>query len=165
MLDFRMGGDIYSLSQAFGGYTGIYDFTATGDIRENGVIAGKNVMTDKVFKTADGKVNDVAVNAEDFFSDFYSICQLAIVDGSYLKLREAYLTYTFPKTVLAKTKYISGAKVSLIGTNLALLWTHKSNLIGLDPESTMNADNGGVGFETNTFPPSRSIGLKLGLTF
>jgi outer membrane receptor protein involved in Fe transport len=165
LLDFRKGGDIYSLSQSFGGYTGIYDFTATGDIRENGVIAGKNVMTDQVFKTADGQVNDVAVNAEDFFSQFYSICQLGIVDGSYLKLREAHLTYTFPKALLAKTKYISGAKISLIGSNLAMLWKHKSNLIGLDPESTTEVDNRGVGFESNTFPPSRSIGIKLGLTF
>jgi TonB-linked SusC/RagA family outer membrane protein len=165
LLDYRRGGDIYSLSQAFGGYTGIYDFTATGDIRENGVIAGKNVMTDKVFKTADGQVNDIAVNAEDFFGQFYSICELAVVDGSYLKLREAYLTYNFPKSALAKTKYISGAKLSLIGSNLALLWTHKSNLIGLDPESTNGSGNGGVGFETNTFPPSRSLGLKLSLTF
>ena len=165
LLDFRYGGDIYSLSQAFGAYTGIYDFTAAGDLRENGVILGKNFMKDKVFKTADGKVNDIAVNAEDFFSDFYSICQLAVIDGSFLKLREAYITYTFPKSIIAKTKYISEARLSLIGSNLALLWTHKSNLIGLDPESTMDSQNTGVGFETNTFPPARSIGVKLGLTF
>jgi TonB-linked SusC/RagA family outer membrane protein len=165
LLDFRKGGDIYSLSQAFGAYTGIYDFTAAGDIRENGVIAGQNVLTDKVFKNADGTVNTTPVNAEDFFANFYSIREMAIIDGSYLKLREAHLTYTFPKAWLAKTKYISGAKISLIGSNLALLWTHKSNLIGLDPESTYRSGNDGVGFESNTYPPSRSIGLKLSLTF
>ena len=165
LLDMRMGGDLFSLSHSFGSYTGIYDYTAAGDMRENGVILGKNYMTDKVFKTEDGKVNDVAINAEDFFADYYSICQLAVIDGSYLKLREAYITYTFPRAALAKTKYITGARLSLIGSNLALLWTHKSNLIGLDPESTTESGNAGVGFESNTYPPSRSIGIKLGITF
>jgi outer membrane receptor protein involved in Fe transport len=165
LLDFRMGGDFFSLSQSFGGYTGIYDFTATGDIRENGVIAGKNVFTDKVFKTADGQINDVAVNAEDFFSHFYTIREMAVIDGSYLKLREAYLSYAFPKSLLAKSKYISGAKLSLIASNLALLWTHKSNLIGIDPESTYQSGNSGVGLEQNAYPAARNFGLKLGLTF
>jgi TonB-linked SusC/RagA family outer membrane protein len=165
LLDFRMGGDIYSLSQAFGAYTGIYDFTADGNIRENGVIAGQNVLTDKVFKNADGSVNATPVDAETFFSRYYTIPEMAIVNGSYLKLREAHLTYTFPSAWLAKTKYISGAKISLVGSNLALLWTHKSNLIGLDPESTLRSGNNGVGFEENSYPPSRSIGLKLSLTF
>jgi TonB-linked SusC/RagA family outer membrane protein len=165
LLDFRKGGDVFSMSQSFGTYTGIYDFTASGDIRENGVIAGKNALTDKVFKTEDGQINDVAVNAEDFFGLFYTVKELGVIDGSYLKLREAYITYTFPKNVIAKTKYISGAKLSLIGSNLAMLWKHKSNLIGLDPESTTESGNAGVGFESNTHLPARSIGLKLGLTF
>ena len=165
LLDYRKGGDIYSVTQMFGTYTGIFDFTAQGDVRENGVIAGKNYMTDKTFKRADGTVNETARDPEAFFGLFYTIRQLGVLDGSYLKLREASLTYTFPRATVAKTKYISGAKISLIGSNLALLWTHKSNLIGLDPESTTSADNGGVGFESNSYPPARSIGLKLGLTF
>ncbi|MDR1557049.1 MAG: SusC/RagA family TonB-linked outer membrane protein [Tannerellaceae bacterium] len=165
LLDFRMGGDLFSVSQSFGTYTGIYDFTAEGDIRENGVIAGKNALTDRVFKTADGQINDVAVNAEDLFGLFYTIKELAVMDGSYLKLREAYLTYTFPQKLLVRTKYISGARLSLIGNNLAMLWRHKSNLIKLDPESTTGSGNAGVGFESNAHMPTRSIGLKLGLTF
>lgn len=164
LLDFRKGGDVYSISQAFGSQTGIYDYTAAGDIRENGVIAGKNVLTDKVFKTADGKINDVAVNAEDFFANFYTICQMSVFDGSYLKLREAHLSYTFPKSLL-KNSFIKSAKISLVGTNLALLWVHSSNLTHLDPESTTGSGNGDVGFESNAYPPSRSFGLKVGLTF
>jgi hypothetical protein len=165
LLDYRRGGDLYSLSQDFGTYTGIYAHTATGDIRENGVIAGKNVLTDKVFKEEDGTVNNTVVNAEDFFGNFHTIGEMAVIDGSYLKLRELNLTYTFPKSLLNKTKVISGARISLIGSNVAMLWTHKSNLINLDPESTTGATVADVGFESNTYPPARSIGLKLGLTF
>ena len=165
LLDFRMGGDIYSVSQFFGAYTGIHEHTAKGDIRETGVILGKNYMTDKTFKRADGTVNETAGDPETFFSQFYSIAQLGVLDGSFLKLREAYLSYSLPRSVVAKTGFISGAKISLIGNNLALLWTHKSNLIGIDPESTTESGNAGVGFESNAYPPARSIGLKLGLTF
>ncbi|MDD6890971.1 MAG: SusC/RagA family TonB-linked outer membrane protein [Bacteroidales bacterium] len=165
LLDFRKGGDIFSISQAFGTYTGIYDYTAEGDLRENGVIVGKNFMTDKVFKTADGKVNDVAVNAEDFFGQFYSNRQMSVFDGSFLKLREIHLTYTFPKSLLQKTKCIKAANLSLIANNVALLWVHDSNLTHMDPESTTGSTNSGVGFESNSYPPTRSIGMKLGLTF
>jgi TonB-linked SusC/RagA family outer membrane protein len=175
LLDFRMGGDIYSITQAFGSQTGILDYTAAGDIREKGVVLGQNHMTDKVFKTADGKINDVAVNAEDLFYNYYTICEMSVFDGSYLKLRELHLTYTFPKRMLKKTKFIKSAYVSLVGNNLALLWVHKSNVAHVDPESTklggdnpessVRGFNSGVGFESNTYPPSRSFGLKLGVTF
>ena len=110
----------YSVTQAFGSQTGILKHTAEGDLRENGVVLGQNYMTDKVFKTADGKINDVAVNAEDFFYNYYTICEMSVFDGSYLKLREAHLTYNFPKSILEKTKCIKAAHVSLVGTNLAL---------------------------------------------
>lgn len=165
MLDYRKGGDVYSVSQAFGSQTGIYDYTAEGNIREEGVIAGKNVLTDLVFKNADGSINNTAVNAEDFFYNFYSICQMSVFDGSYLKLREAHLTYKFPQSILKKTKFIRDAHVSLVGNNLALLWVHSSNRTHMDPESTTGSGNSSVGFESNAYPPSRSFGLKVGVTF
>ena len=165
MLDYRKGGDVYSVSQAFGSQTGIYDYTAQGNIRETGVIAGKNFMTDKVFKNADGSINNTAVNAEDFFYNFYSICEMSVFDGSYLKLREAHITYKFPQSILKKTKFIRDAHVSLVGNNLALLWVHDSNLTHMDPESTTGSGNGSVGFESNAYPPSRSFGIKVGVTF
>ena len=54
---------------------------------------------------------------------------------------------------------------------------HKSNIAHIDPESTSTGGddpetaatsrgfNSGVGFESNSYPPSRSFGLKLGVTF
>ena len=89
---------------------------------------------------------------------------MSVFDGSFLKLREAHLSYTFPKSLLKNT-FIKSAKISLVGTNLALLWVHSSNLTHLDPESTTGSLNENVGFESNSYPPSRSFGLKVGLTF
>lgn len=175
LLDFRLGGDVFSVTQRYGMKTGILKQTAEGDLRENGVILGQNYLTDKVFKTEDGKINDVAVNAKDLFYNYRTINEMAVFDGSYLKLREIHATYRFPKTLLEKTKCIKSAYVSVVANNLALLWVHKSNIAHIDPESTTTGGdnpessthgfNSGVGFESNSYPPTRSVGFKLGVTF
>ena len=86
--------------------------------------------------------------------------------GSFLKLREAYLSYVLPKKLLDKTRYVSNATVSLIGSNLALLWVHNSNTLRLDPEAGgVSSDTRGIGYEQASTPASRSFGIKLGLTF
>ena len=165
LLDFRKGGDIYSVTQAFGLDTGIMEITAVGDMRENGVVAGQNALTHLTFKNEDGSINTTPVNPEEFWANGYNIREMAVFDGSYLKLREMHLTYTFPQKVLKSLKIVKAANISVIANNVALLWTHKSNLLHLDPESTTGSTNTGVGFESNSYPPSRSIGMKLGVTF
>jgi hypothetical protein len=145
--------------------TGILDFTAAGDVRENGLIIGQDVLTDKVCIKEDGTPNDIRINAYDWFSSYYSNKELAVCDGSYLKLREMHLTYSLPKSFLRSTKVISDAKVSFIASNLAILWLSSKNQSKIDPESTIGADNASVGFESNSCPPTRSYGLKLNLTF
>ncbi len=165
LLDMRKGGDMFSVSEMFGAYTGILDFTAKGDIRERAIVVGKDVMTGYKCVTADGKTNTIGVSAQDFYESYYSNHELSVFDGSYLKLRELHLTYTFPKSMLAKTKCIKAANVSLIGSNLAILWVSSSNKSHIDPESTESNGNAGVGLESNSYPPSRSFGIKLGLTF
>ncbi|HMT68187.1 MAG TPA: hypothetical protein PKE28_11375, partial [Bacteroidales bacterium] len=86
-------------------------------------------------------------------------------DGSYVKLREAYLSYTLPPSLFSATNMIKSGSISLVGSNLAILLRHKSNISGLDPESTVTSDNNGVGLETTSFPPTRSMGIRLSFTF
>lgn len=165
LLAYRKGGDFFSTTSMFASYTGLLDYTAAGDIRENGLIVGQDVLSDKSFENADGTPNTTRVSAQDFYYSYYDNKQLSVYDGSYLKLREAHLTYTFPKAWLLKTKYIKSANFSIVGNNLAILWLSSSNKAHVDPESTFGSDNSGVGLEQNSIPPSRSIGFKLGLTF
>ena len=166
MFDYRSGGDVFSVTQMWGAYTGILDFTAAGDIREKGMIVGQDVMTDKVFVKEDGTPNDIRVDAQTFFPGTYTTNrEFSTFDGSFLKLREISLTYTFPREWMKKTKFIKAANASLIGNNLALLWVHSSNIAHIDPESSTSAGNGGVGMESGSYMPSRSFGLKVGLTF
>lgn len=165
LLDFRKGGDFFSVTQMFGAQTGILSYTADGDIREKGLIVGKNVLTDKKFVLQDGSENNIRVSAQNFYQSYYSNKQLDIADGSFLKLREINLTYTFPRTLLEKTKFIKAANVSFIAHNVAILKLSKHNQAKIDPESSISSDNEGVGFESNSVPPTRSFGIKLGVTF
>lgn len=167
LLDFRKGGDVFSVTQMWGTYTGLLDYTAENGIREHAIVVGKDVLSDMgTFVKEDGSPNDITLRAQNFFDSYYSSNrQLSVFDGSFLKLREMHITYVFPKQWMEKTRYIKAANVSLIGNNLAILWVHSSNKAHIDPESGTSSDNGGVGLESGSYMPSRSFGLKLGLTF
>ena len=176
LLDMRWGGDIFSVSQMFGAYAGQLEFTADGDFRENGLVLGKDFLTNEKFvkvvtldaaniQNSEFAENDITTGAQDFFESYYGNRELCIYDGSYVKLREAHFTYTLPTTLFSSASFVKGASVSLVGNNLAILWTHSSNISGLDPENSTGSGNGGVGLESTSYPPSRSIGLKLNLKF
>ncbi|MDL2208959.1 SusC/RagA family TonB-linked outer membrane protein [Parabacteroides sp. OttesenSCG-928-O15] len=169
-LDLRLGGDIWSQSMNHGYVAGTAKVTADNGIREKAIVAGKDVMTDERFVMQDASgnwvENTMETTAQDWFGWQYDAAEAYVFDGSYLKLREAYISYDLPRTLLEKTKYFSKATVSLIGSNLALLWVHKSNTLRLDPETGgVSSDSRGVGYEQASVPTSRSFGLKLGLTF
>ncbi|MDR2809055.1 MAG: SusC/RagA family TonB-linked outer membrane protein [Tannerellaceae bacterium] len=168
-LDLRIGGDIWSQSMSHGYGAGTAAFTAENGIRERAIVAGVDVMANEKFVMQDAGgnwvPNTIEVDAQTWFRDG-GVSEMYVFDGSFLKLREAYLTYAFPKAFLNKTKYFSKATVSLIGSNLALLWVHDSNTLRLDPETGgVSSDTRGVGFEQASVPSSRSFGIKLGLTF
>jgi hypothetical protein len=169
MLDFRKGGDIWSQTMSHAYTTGVAEITAANGVRERAIVAGKDVMSNERFAMSDGKggwiANTIETNAQDWFESG-GIAESYVFDGSFLKLREAYLTYTIPSHLYSKIKGIKRANVSLIGSNLALLWVHKSNTMRLDPETSgVSSDSRGVGFEQATVPSSRSIGFKLGFSF
>lgn len=169
LLDLRIGGDIWSQTMAHSYGAGVANVTAENGIRERAIVAGRDVATNERFVIPDASGNWVEntfeTNAYTWFNS-NGCSETYVFDGSFLKLREAYISYDVPKSILSKTKYFSRATVSLIGTNLALLWVHKSNTMRLDPETGgVASDSRGVGFEQASTPASRSFGIKLGLTF
>ncbi len=169
LLDLRVGGDIWSQSMSHSYAAGTAEITAANGIREHAIVAGVDVMADERFVMQDANgnwvTNTIETDAQTWFRDG-GVAEMYVFDGSYLKLREAYLSYTFPKAWLAKTKFISNATVSLIGSNLWLMWVHSSNTLRLDPETGgVSSDSRGVGFEQSAVPSSRSFGLKVNLTF
>jgi len=86
-----------------------------------------------------------------------------VVSGDFWKIREISLSYDLPRSLLAKTKYIKGATISLQGRNL-FLWTPKSNIY-TDPEYNFS-DGNAIGVTTlSQSPPSRYYGATISLTF
>ena len=167
-MDLRIGGDIWSQSMSHSYYAGTASITAANGIRERMIMPGKDIMTDDRFVIQDTNgqwiPNTIEVTAQDWFSTGPE--ERYVFDGSYLKLREFYLSYDIPSSVLAKTGFIHKADISFIGSNLWLVWVHKSNTLRLDPETGgVSSDTRGIGYEQSAVPNSRNFGIKLGLTF
>lgn len=175
MLDMRIGGDIYSQTMAHSYCAGSAITTAENGIREKAITPGIDFMTNEKFVidvNGDGNYvpatkDNCLVNAQDWFEGYtYGLDEMYTFNGSFLKFRELYLTYRFPSSLMKKTKYISGASISFVGNNLALLWVHSSNKLRIDPEAGGVASNSyGLGYEQAGTPSCRSFGFKVNLSF
>ena len=117
----RHGGDLFSLDLYYGLATGIYPESVglndLGNPSRDPVSAGGGVIMPGV--KADGKPNDIRVE-NDFGTYGYARNPAAqfVYDASYVKLREANITYSLPGTVIDRIKFVKGIDISLIGRNL-----------------------------------------------
>ena len=167
LLDFKKGGDFFSTTQMFGATTGVAEFTAEGNFRENGVVIGRDVLKGQKVVKADGTPNDKVISAQRFFNNVsYSGggTEYDIIDGSYIKLRNINFTYSLPKSLTNRIGWLKGASLGVFANNVALLHTDKSNIARIDPETAFGGGNDGLGIEQYQIPSSRSIGLKLNLS-
>lgn len=167
LFDGRKGGDIFTVTKMFGLYAGVLEQTAANGVREDGVIAGDNwnLAEEENFVNADGSVNATPVAAQSFFTNFYNIKEPSVIDGSFIKLREITLGYTLPESIIKQTGFLQQVTLSAYARNVALLWTHESNDIVIDPETAFGATNSGMGLEQFQLPPSRTIGFKVNVKF
>jgi len=174
LIDMRWGGSIFSVTDWFGAMSGTSAETAQmasrsgvegKNIREVGLVVGQDVLKDKTAVKEDGTKNDIVVSAQDYYESYWGIPQQGIIDASYIKFRELTFGYSIPRSILSKIGGIQSANISVVGRNLALLWTHKSNDIGIDPETAFGTTNAGMGIEQYQLPATRSLGFKVSLTF
>lgn len=182
LVDMRMGGDLFSVTHWFGAYAGVGGFTTEGGIRENGLVVGKDVLSDwgavvasydgdiivrdaDGFPVGSGVANDVVIPAQTYFMDFWGNQEASIIDGSFVKLRELTIGYDLPQSIVNRTGFVRGVRLALVGRNLALLYTHKSNNINIDPETGFGTANTGIGLEQYQIPASRSLGFRVNLSF
>ena len=171
MLDMRLGGDLWSQTMSHAYCAGSAAITAENGVREKACVPGKDISTQYTFVQWDDATQSYVpatceVAAQDWFEWQFTANEVYIFDGSFLKLREAYIGYDVPKQWLKKTKFIDAAKISFVGNNLALLWVHKSNTMRIDPEcGGVNSNSYGIGLEQSSTPSCRSYGFKVNLTF
>jgi len=184
LVDFKKGGDIFSVTHMFGMYTGVLEETAAtnangknvrdaldegGGFLIPGAVYGK-VNTDGSVQLLDAQGNnsDVAVANSTYVDentygyDFYAKNELSTFDGGFVKLREVSLGYTFDKLGFLNKIGVGDINLSLVGRNL---WIIHKNMPDLDPEVSSSAGNTSVGIETNAIPSTRSYGFNLRVNF
>jgi TonB-linked SusC/RagA family outer membrane protein len=165
LIDVQEGGDIFSLDTWYGFATGVYDQSVglndLGNPKRNTIANGGGVVLPGV--TADGIPNTVRA-ATDTYANPYGYARDAnkghIYDASFVKLREASLTYDFgAKTIGALP--INNASISLVGRNL---WIIHKNLPYSDPEAGLSSGNV-QGYQSGAYPAIREIGASVKINF
>lgn len=165
LFDFQKGGHLYSLSNAFGKYSGMFEETAADGIRENGVIVDGLLFTgydENGVAQTDGTPNTTSIAAVDHFfvNQGYVIGAADVYDASFLKFREMRLQYSMPAKWFEKT-FIRGITLGITGRNLAIL---KKNVPHIDPENGISTSNV-QGLEGGQLPTERSIGFNVSFRF
>lgn len=159
--DGQVGGHVFSYTSWVMNYRGKSPLTLEG--REGGLVPVG------VRQTEDGNyvINDMEIdpaNISTFYHNKYdqTNAEAHFVSTQFLKLREIRLEYALPKKLLAKTKFLSEASISVYGNNL-YCWT---DFPAWDPEAvTMRGSAVIPGFEIMQMPTTAQFGATLNLVF
>jgi TonB-linked SusC/RagA family outer membrane protein len=103
---------------------------------------------------------DVFYNKQDYYPDLNP--GMNIIDGSFVKMRSAGISYSFNKSQL-KTLPFSNLSVGLFGNNL-FIWTAKENKY-VDPEVNSGGATNEQGFDYTAQPSVRNYGFNVKVTF
>ncbi|GAA4150018.1 SusC/RagA family TonB-linked outer membrane protein [Chryseobacterium ginsenosidimutans] len=157
LIDVKHGGDVFSTDMYYGLATGLYEETAVGDYRTAGVVhPGVN---------PNGQVNTTPTSAPDTFGNVDGYRRMPnsrfVYDASYVKLREASIGYSLPKSLLANTSF-QEVKISLVGRNL---WIIHKNLPYADPETGTGNGLASKGNSIGVLPTTRDLGINVTLKF
>ncbi|WP_108866666.1 SusC/RagA family TonB-linked outer membrane protein [Aquimarina aquimarini] len=160
LFDIREGGDIWC------GTCGILDFFGvsqeTADQREitdyvfDGVVQSTGQPNTRAVALAD---NATGVNRWTKYG-FGGVSEDNVYDGSWVRLREASLSYNFGDKLLNGTPITSGS-LTVSGRNL---WVDTA-YPGVDPETNLTGDSNGIGLEYFNQPNTRSYAVSLKLNF
>lgn len=160
-IDYSFGGNFFSLSDVWGGFSGLFARTAAvndkGKNVRDAVSEGGGVRVDGVGE--DGKPVTVYLPAQDYFHQFVNggIAEPSVFDLSFIKLREVSLGYRLPLEKLNVGKYLQGATVSLVARNPWLIYAKNRDF---DP-----SELGGTFGENGQFPGTRALGFNVKLQF
>ncbi|MDH3650096.1 MAG: TonB-dependent receptor, partial [Saprospiraceae bacterium] len=166
LIDFKIGGEIYSGTNVRLTQTGLTEVTLQGregqdpisveGVTQTGTNSDGSPVYEPFSKTltpseAQAYWGNTGSRVQDFFT----------YDASFVKFRQLSIGYNFPTSMLQNTP-IRNLRVSFVGRNLAIL--HK-NTPNIDPESSYNNRNGGQGLDYFGFPATRSYGFDVKVDF
>ena len=144
LLTARLGGVVYSATQAVLDSYGVSEATAAA--RDNGgvVITGNDMIDAQKWYTV--------VGADSGIPQYYTY------SATNLRLQEASVSYTIPRK---KLKNIMDITLSLVGRNLWMIYCKAP----FDPESVATTGNYYQGIDYFMMPSLRSVGFNLKLKF
>ena len=161
LIDTRQGGDLFSLDMYYGLGTGLYPETALlndmGNPSRDPIASGGGIILPGV--KANGDVNDIRRANSEGTLGYRQPAAVGIYDASYVKLREAAISYSLPKSFVDKLKYFKGIDVSLIGRNL---WIIDKNVPYADPEENISSGNL-QGYHSGAYPTARTFNFNVKL--
>lgn len=162
LIDWKKGGQMYSGANRLINLYGTSAKTA-GRATDKMVIEGVKASTVGVNK--DGDPNNIEISGADNIQALYTdvlanISEANVYGTSFVKLREVALSFSLPKSVSTRSKFIRGASLSLTARNI-LLWTELPNF---DPESSQGNGNMSGGMDYMSLPQTKSFGLGLHFT-
>lgn len=191
MVDYRIGGQLVSPALKYNLGAGMYESTLKYRNEKYGGLpyyigangqkialanhqqqapGGATVYRDGIILPGvglDGKPNSQLVDAAYYYMNMFYWGpnalneEGAIYDNSYLKMREASISYNLPSKQLAKWK-IQSMRLSLIGRNLFYLWRTLENL---DPETPIGTAWTRQSIDDGTTAATRSYGISVQMGF
>ena len=156
--DYRKGGLMFSRTKDIQYFTGNAIQTAYND-------RNPFVVPNSVYE--DGTENSTPLYGTNLYKYWdngaLEMESFALIDKSYVKLRQVVLGWDLPKAWLAKT-FLTGVRLSVFGNNL-LMWTPSNNTF-VDPEvSSFGNDLTGNFGEYSSNPSSRKFGFNVNVKF
>lgn len=167
LVDVKQGGDVFSLDQSYGMYTGVPESTAF--LNDLGNPARNPITSDETSGgiilpgvKEDGTPNNKRVNPLLGMGYATVPAEGFVYDASYVKLREVTLGYSLPESLVSKLKVFEGVDLSVYGRNL---WIIHKNTPYSDPEEGLAAGTLSLGYQSGAYPTTRNIGFNIRARF
>lgn len=174
LIDVQKGGSTYSTDMLYGYAGGLYAETISPEFRDPANVVLPGVYANGQQNTTilgglkkDAKGNLVPVRS---IYNYYSYQPKGynnapnsefVYDTSYVKLREANISYSLPKSIIENIN-VDNVTVSLVGRNL---WIIHKNLPYADPEAGVGGGLRSRGNSIGILPTTRDFGFNVSIKF
>lgn len=161
LVDFRIGGDLYSATASNLYIRGNAAGTVVNGDRQNFVVPNTVVQKDGKYVE-----NTVPVTHQNYWERIgstgnYGLPEVFTYDATNIRLRNVTLGYDFNRAMLKKTPF-QRLRLSATCNNV---WMIHYKLPGIDPESVSATNTNATGFENGAAPTSRSFTFNVTVGF
>ncbi|MCS6808428.1 MAG: SusC/RagA family TonB-linked outer membrane protein [Bacteroidota bacterium] len=163
LIEWRHGGQVVDMAEPNRFRNGISGWT--GDVRNrnivfNGVDAQGNPNTQPILWAGTAINNTYRLFRIN--SSYISHYSVAVQDASWVRLRNASLSYSLPKSLFGEGSFIQGLRFTLTGNNLWL----NTPFRGFDPDGlSFGSGANTFGFVGRNTPATRNYALTVSVTF